>query len=151
MSWVEGALATATEALGVATISWMGTRMHWLSASDSFRSLCAWFQERFGVLGSTAAGAVGRNTSDLGAVFEFKDADPLVSVRIGPMKAEQAMAQFFRDKSPSRYPEQFLFVDVDRVWANETLDSSKAIASWKQRVNELAALGDGLARAVAAS
>ena len=67
------------------------------------------------------------------------------------MKAEQATAQFFRDKDVTHYPEQFLFLDLDRAHPNDRLKRSEALSQWRQRVDSLSALGETLLRSVSKS
>lgn len=144
-------ISDALEALKVERISWTGTRMHWLAAADSFQDLCAWFAIQSGSIAGAIAASLDRKASDIGLVVEFKDKDPLVTTRLGPMKAEQAMAQFFRDKDVTHYPEQFLFLDLDRVHPNDRLKRSEALSQWRQRVDSLSALGEALLRSVSKS
>jgi hypothetical protein len=144
-------LSDALEALKVEQISWTGTRMHWLAAADSFEELCAWFTGRSGSIAGALSASLDRTASDIGLVVEFKDKDPLVTTRLGPMRAEQAMAQFFRDKDVTHYPEQFLFLDLDRVHSNDRLKPAEALSHWKERVDSLSTLGDALLRSVSKS
>jgi hypothetical protein len=150
-SWGTSIMSATLEALGVAEIAWMGTRMHWLSATDSFRELCDWFMSRFGSAVPAAAGVLGRSPSDLGVVLEFKDKNPLVTMRFGPMRAEQAISQLFRDKDPTHYPDDFLFLDIDRVHPDETLKTRDALSQWNKRVASLARLGEQVAMEIASA
>jgi hypothetical protein len=150
-SWASDIMSETLQALGVREIAWMGTRMHWLSAADSFSELCDWFMSRFGSVAPTAAAVVDRVPSDVGVVLEFKDKNPLVSMRLGPMRAEQAMSQFFRDKDPTHYPDNFLFLDIDRVHPDDGLKAKDALSKWIERVANLSALGQQVATAIASA
>jgi hypothetical protein len=144
-------MADAIDALKVDYISWTGTRMHWFAAADSFEELCDWFAARSGGIAGAVSARLDRKASDIGLVMEFKDKDPLLAIRLGPMRAEQAIAQFFRDQDLTRFPEQFLFLDVDRVHPNDRLKPAEALSQWKQRVDSLSTLGEALLRSVTKS
>jgi len=148
-SWASGVIAGTLEGLDIAEISWMGTRMHWLSAAGSFSELRDWFISRFGSIARTAIDAIGRGPSDVGVVLEFKDRSPLITMRFGPMTAEQAMTQFFRDKEATHFPDEFLFVDIDHVHPDEHLNRRQAISTFDERVDNLAILGGQVAAAIA--
>lgn len=144
----EGFISDALDALEVDRITWTGTRMHWLAAADSFDQLCAWFAYRSRALTGALSDILNRSPSDVGLVLEYKDKDPLITVRVGPMRAEQAMAQLFRDKDVTHYPEQFLFLDLDRVHSEDRLKRPDALSQWRQRVDSLTKIGDALLRSV---
>lgn len=148
--WASSIMSETLEMLGVEEIVWMGTRMHWLSATDSFSDLCKWFMERFGIV-APAVKVLDREPSDVGVVLEFKDKNPLITLRFGPMRARQAMDQFFRDKDPTHYPDDFLFVDIDRVQPDERLKAKDALSKWKERVDNLASQGAQIATAIASA
>lgn len=150
-SWAGELMSQSLEALEVDEITWMGTRMHWFSAVDSFADLRDWLVERFGSVGAAAINQIDRKPSDVGVVLEFKDQKPLINMRFGPMEAQQAMEQLFRDKDATRFPDQFLFLDIDRVYADEHLRPSDALAKWNERVHDLSTLGAQLATAIAAA
>lgn len=149
--WARGLMSDTIEALAVDRITWTGVRMHWLSAVDSFNELRRWFMDRFGNTPIAAAKALGRESSDLGIVLEFKDEKPLYSMRFGPMRAEQAMAQLFRDKDATHYPDEFLLLDIDSVYPDDALNAAEALGKWHERVDNLSSLGDRVARAIAES
>ena len=45
----------------------------------------------------------------------FQDGDPKFHLRFGPMKKEQAYAQFLAHHDEDADPDVFLFVDIDRI------------------------------------
>jgi hypothetical protein len=148
-SWARDVIAGTLEGLDIGEITWMGTRMHWLSATGSFSELRDWFISRFGSVAPSAIDAIGRAPSDVGVVLEFKDVTPLITMRFGPMTAEQAMTQFFRDKDATHFPDEFLFVDVDQVHPDEHLNPRQAISTFDERVDNLAVVGGQVATAIA--
>lgn len=149
--WARGLMSDAIEALALERVAWTGVRMHWLSAVDSFNELRRWFVDRFGDAPHAASKALGRESSDLGIVLEFRDEKPLYSMRFGPMRAEQAISQLFRDKDASHYPDEFLFLDIDSVYPDDALNGAEALGKWQERVDNLSSLGDRVARAIAES
>jgi hypothetical protein len=111
----------ALNALAVEQVAFLGVRSHWTAATDDFGGLRDALIDRFGGGGSQLSEVAGTRATDVGWVFEFRDKDPQITVRMGPMRSEQAVAQIFRVKDPELYAPDFLFLDVDRVISDQEL------------------------------
>lgn len=98
-----------------------------LAATDSFGELRDALAASLGVARGELADVVGGGLSDAGWVLEFTDANPNITLRFGPMKANQ-IKTFLRDQRDSQYPGEFLFLDVDYAHTDQDLDSEQAVA-----------------------
>lgn len=138
-------LGFALEALGEPDITWMGVRSHDLAPADSLDSLREHMVEGLSAPLADLSGLVGKQPTDVGWVVEFHGEDPRITVRLGPMVPEQATAVFFRDKDESRFPPQFLFLDVDRVLADSTFSSAEVLERWEASLTKARAITARLA------
>ncbi len=125
--------ALALERFNVQQVDFVGARTFWAAAVDSFEDLR---DALVGQLGSSTFAAMidaaAQPVSDAGWVLEFHDKDPKHSLRFGPMKREQAVAQFVPDAKLEDLPASFLFLDVDRVYNDEQQDAQVAVKRWEQ-------------------
>lgn len=103
------------DALGVQHVQFLGVRTFWVAPTSSFGELRDALMERFSTAPARLADLAGKRPTDIGWHFEFHGSDPKVTVRMGPMTSEQAMANIFRVGDASLYPPEFLFMDLDRV------------------------------------
>ena len=81
--------------------------------------------------------AISGHVSDLGWVFEYRDHSPEHVVRVGPMRVEQLLEQVFGSRKRDLFPEQFLYVDMDRIHrgdgiipADEAVTRAEALLGW---------------------
>jgi hypothetical protein len=109
----------STDILDLERFTFMGVRSYWMAPTDDFDALRDTLIDRFGGGTSTIAAVAGSRPSDVAWVYEFHDGQPQITVRVGPMKAEQAMTQFFRAEDATLYPPESLWLDVDRVIIDE--------------------------------
>jgi hypothetical protein len=138
---VESLLRSVLEELQLEDFVFVGVRSYWLSAADSFEDLNRLLFERLGPANQDLFSPFGQPPVDSGWIFDFRLEDGLVHhLRLGPMKAEQAMAQFFRNKDTENYPPQFLFVDLDRVRTDE--EGGLSFDDWLRAVERAPAVAD---------
>lgn len=120
-------LAMGLKHLGDPDVAWIGIRSHDLAPADDFAELQAALIRTHSPSAAHLVEMVGAQPSDVGWQFDFHEGHPRITVRFGPMKAEQARTQLFRDNTETHYPEQFLFLDVDRVLPELTLSAVEAL------------------------
>jgi hypothetical protein len=124
------AAETVLETLGLDEVSYVGVRSWWLAAADSFEDLRDHMVELLATNSKSILEPVGQKPSDAGWVFEFRTSQPEHVMRIGPMGAEQAAREWFRDKEPGNYPPHFLFVDIDRHYNGEVIAADEVLDRW---------------------
>ncbi len=98
-----------------------------MAPTDSFEELRDTLARSLIAPAQRLAEVVGKPPSDAGWVMEFLGGDPRITMRFGPMKAEQ-IKKLLRDQRDDSYPEQCLFLDLDYVHAGEDLDADQAPA-----------------------
>lgn len=111
--------AAAVAALQVEEFAFLGVRTLWLAATDDFDALRDGLVDRFGATMAELGEVAGKRPTDVGWVYEFHGSDPRITVRMGPMKVEQAL-EMFRVKDASLYPPEFLFLDLDRFMSDDS-------------------------------
>jgi hypothetical protein len=121
-------VAAMLDALQVERYQFLGVRTHWIAPTDSFNELRDALIDKIGGGRAVLNEVAGKPVTDVGWVFEFHGEDPRITVRVGPMKPEQAIAmQVFRVDDTSLYPPEFLFLDIDRVLADTEQPADDAL------------------------
>lgn len=128
---VRNALRHVLTELGVGNVRSVGVRSWWMAATDSFEQLNDWVCDKLSPPASAMFNAVGSRPTDSAWVFEFHKSDPKHNLRIGPMTAEQAMRQVFRDQKPENYPDEFLFLDLDRIYNQNLVPADGVLERWE--------------------
>ncbi len=124
------AIEIVLEVLDLQEVSYVGVRSWWIAATESFQDLRDALIERFAAESTSVLEPVGQKPSDVGWVFEFRSTQPQHVLRVGPMGQEQASREIFRDKDPDNYPPQFLYVDLDRHYSDESVPAAAAVDRW---------------------
>jgi phosphoglycolate phosphatase-like HAD superfamily hydrolase len=137
---------TGLEFLDVEQVLFLGIRTHWVAATDSFDELRERLLDNFAGGAAKLANLAGKQSTDVGWTFEFHGSDPRVTVRMGPMKSEQAMRQIFRVEDPALYPPEFLFLDVDRVLADDPQPAHEIIARFNRALEHNLTLAEKFGR-----
>lgn len=138
---VERLMRSVLEDLLAENFVFVGVRSHWLSATDSFEDLNRLLLDRLGPASEELFSGFGQPPVDSGWVFDFSTEEGLIHhLRFGPMKAEQAMGQYFRSKDAENYPPQFLFVDLDRVRTDES--GGLSFDDWLRSVERVPSVAD---------
>lgn len=134
--------------LALDELEFLGVRSHWLAAVDSFEELRDWLAAWL-TPDNPVSAAVAAQPSDLGWIFEFRDQSPEYVARIGPMKVEQLLEQIFVTSQRDLFPEQFLFLDLDRVYRGDHAPSTAdLIDRIKESLDRAVAVGERFGAAV---
>lgn len=132
--------------LDIETVAFLGVRTHWIAATDNFEELRDHLLESIGGGAGVLAELAGKRSTDAAWVFEFLGNDPRVTVRMGPMTSEQAMAQIFRVEDPALYPPAFLFLDVDRVMSDDDQPAERLLERLNRAIEHNLALAGRFGR-----
>jgi hypothetical protein len=143
---IRAFVAAALDALAVEHYDFLGVRTFWIAPTDSFDGLRDALVAKFAGGRAALNDLVGKAMTDVGWVFEFHDADPRVTVRLGPMKSAQAMAQAFRVDDAAVYPPEFLFLDVDRILSDAPQPASDALRKLDRGIEHNVELAGRLGR-----
>lgn len=130
--------------LEVQELDFLGVRSYWLAAVDSFDELRDWMIDRFSPSEPFSA-ALSAKVSDVGWVFEYRDQDPETVVRLGPMKVEQLIDQIFGTSAADIFPDQFLFLDIDRIHRGP-IQAEEALSRMETAFERALAAGERIAR-----
>jgi hypothetical protein len=137
------------ETLQLEAIEFLGVRTYWFAAVDSFEELRDWLAGQLAA-GSPFGPALNQRLSDIGWSFEFRDQSPEHLLRVGPMRVEQLLDQIFATDDRDLFPEQFLYVDLDRiVRAPPAIEASEAAARAVNSVDAAMRIGERIAASVA--
>jgi hypothetical protein len=136
------------DTLGVDEIQYLGVRTYWMAAVDSFDDLVAWMRQWLSP-DEPFSGLAPTKLTDVGWVFEYHEKDPKLSVRLGPMKVEQVIEQFVGTDKRDLFPEQFLFLDLDRLYNEDAIPAGDAVARWEESLRKNLELGSKLGAALA--
>jgi hypothetical protein len=135
------------EKLGVESVEFVGVRSAWMGATESFEDLSKWMSERLNPT-EPFTQAVGQGHSDVGWTYEYRDHDPKVGIRMGPMKIEQFLTQYVETTERDFYPEVFLFMDLDRIIDAEPIAASEAVMRWEDSITKSLDLGQRIGGAL---
>lgn len=143
----EQVLESMFDRLKLESFRFIGVRTWWTAAADSFEELNDWMVDRFSKSGKDLFDAVGQKPTDSAWVFEFHDKDPKHTLNIGPMTAEQAVSQTFRDNDPENFPPQFLYIDLDRVYNDDPdLNRPDALDLWRKSFDRSLEMGERIGK-----
>ncbi len=147
-SFMEAASAFLTrglDVLHVQTVEFVGVRSYWIAAVDSFEELAAWMLRRLSP-DEPFSGAIGTRPSDAGWVFEYHgDENPWHTVRVGPMTVDQLVGQVLATNQRDLFPDQFFFLDLDRVYQKAEIPAGDAVARAAASVDKSQAIGRKIA------
>jgi hypothetical protein len=135
------------EELAVDQVAFLGIRSYWLAAVDSFDELCDWTVKRFSPT-EPFSEAVGARSTDTGWVFEYRAQDPEHIVRVGPMKVQQLTEQILGTSEADLFPEQFLFVDIDRIFRRDPIPTADVAARMQDSLDRALTLGQRIGAAL---
>jgi hypothetical protein len=136
------------ETLGVTEVEYLGVRTFWMAAVDSFEDLVAWMREWL-TPDEPFSGFASTKLTDVGWMFEYHESDPKLSVRLGPMKVEQVIEQFVGTDKRDLFPEEFLFLDLDRIYNDDPIATDGAVDRWEESLRKNLELGTKLGAALA--
>jgi hypothetical protein len=140
--------AHVLETLGIEEVAYLGVRTFWMAAVDSFDDLVTWMREWLSPEEPFSEFAPGKLT-DLGWVWEYHEKDPKLSVRVGPMKVEQLIEQLVATDKRDLFPEEFLFLDLDRLYNEDPIPPQDAVARWEDSLWKSLELGPKIGAAIA--
>jgi len=137
------------EEMRIGDVGFVGVRTYWLAAVDSLADLRDTMVKHLGGGAADVASIVGKPVSDVGWTFEMHNDDPKVTLRLGPMTADQLIGYgLFAEQARDRLPPNALFFDVDRIMNTEVVPAADATDRMRGSFEKSTELGDKLARAL---